>query len=206
MMPTVQGVETLCRPYLPVLFRTILIPKSILQLVMAVILRSNHVLRSNTGIRGHKNLGYVKTFSTLRSTVWQRLSYFYLNISAKIPKIFRKYTHFCHVYVSSTNKQGPKGGVPGALEPWNFRGGARSPIILLTGALILFWLCSPEPKDILRGAWSPAFSSLIIRVPRLHWFLITAFLCLFVRVNGHKETESEERTVHNTSIRGYLSL
>ena len=86
----------------------------------------------------------------------------------------------------------PKGGggpwSPGALK------------FLLTGALILFWLWSPEPKDILRGARSPAFSSLIIRVPRLHWFLITAFLCLFVRINGHKETESEERTVHNTSI------
>ena len=102
--------------------------------------------------------------------------------------------------------QGPKGGVPGALEPWNLCCGARSPVILLTGALILFWLWSLEPKDILRGARSRAFSSLIIRVPRLHWFLITAFLCLFVRVNGHKETESEERTVHNTSIRGYLSL
>ena len=106
------------------------------------------------------------------------------------------------------NNQGPRGGggVPGALEPWNFCCGARSPIILLTWTLILFGLWTPEPKDILRGAWSPAFSSLIIRVSRLHWFLITAFLCLFVRVNGHKETESEERTVHNTSIRGYLSL
>ena len=106
------------------------------------------------------------------------------------------------------NNQGPKGGggVPGALEPLNFCGGARSPIILLTWALILFGLWTPEPKDILRGARNPAFSSLIIRVSRLHWFLITAFLCLFVRVNGHKETESEERTVHNTSIRGYLNL
>ena len=94
----------------------------------------------------------------------------------------------------------------GSLEPWNFCCGARSPIIILTGALILFWLWSPEPKDILRGARSPAFSNLIIRVPRLHWFLITAFLCLFARVNGHKETESKERTVYNTSIRGYLSL
>ena len=55
----------------------------------------------------------------------------------------------------------------------------------LNGALILFWLWSPEPKEILSGVRSPAFSSLFIRVPRLHWFLITAFLCLFVRVNGH---------------------
>ena len=79
----------------------------------------------------------------------------------------------------------PKGG---SLEPWSpeiFCRGARSPIILLTGALILFWLWSPEPKDILRGARSPAFSSLIIRVPRLHWFLITAFLCLFVWIICH---------------------
>ena len=46
------------------------------------------------------------------------------------------------------NNQGPKGGgVPGALEPWNFCGGARSPIILLTWALILFRLWTPEPKD-----------------------------------------------------------
>ena len=65
MMPTVQGVETLCRPRLPVLFRTTLIPRSILQLLMTVILGSNYVLRSNTGIKGHKNLGYDKTFSTL---------------------------------------------------------------------------------------------------------------------------------------------
>ena len=94
------------------------------------------------------------------------------------------------------NNQGPKGGggvVPGALEPWSPEISALEP-----GALSF--------KDILRGAWSPAFSSLIIRVSRLHWFLITVFLCLFVCVNGHKETESEERTVHNTSIRGYLSL
>ena len=109
--------------------------------------------------------------------------------------------HFIHVFAN----QGPKGG-GGSLEPWspeNFCCGARSPIILLTGALILFWLRSPEPKEILRGARSPAFSSLIIRVPRLHRFLITAFFCLFVRVNGRKETESEESTVHNTSIHGY---
>ena len=70
--------------------------------------------------------------------------------------------------------QGPKGGVPGALEPWNFCCGARSPIILLTGALILFWLWSPEPKDILRGARSPAFSSFQIA-------LILDY-CLFVFV------------------------
>ena len=46
MMPTVGGIETLCRPHLPVLFRTTLIPRSILQLVMTVILDSNYVLRS----------------------------------------------------------------------------------------------------------------------------------------------------------------
>ena len=54
MMPTVQGIETLCRPHLPILFRTTLIPRSILQLVMTVILGSNY-----DG----------KTFSTLCSTV-----------------------------------------------------------------------------------------------------------------------------------------
>ena len=68
-MPTVQGIETLCRPHLPILFRTTLIPRSILQLVMTVILGSNYVLRSYTGIKDHKNLGYDKTFSTLCSTV-----------------------------------------------------------------------------------------------------------------------------------------
>ena len=65
MMPTVQGVETLCRPHLPILFRTTLIPRSILQLLMTVIPGSNYVLRSNTGIKSHKILGYDKTFSTL---------------------------------------------------------------------------------------------------------------------------------------------
>ena len=100
------------------------------------------------------------------------------------------------------NNQGPKGGGgPWSLGALKFLRWSPEP-----GALILFGLWTPEPKDILRGARNPAFSSLIIRVSRLHWFLITAFLCLFVRVNGHKETESEERTVHNTSIRGYLSL
>ena len=69
MMPTVQGIETLCRPHLPVLFRTTLIPRSILQLPMTVILGSNYVLRSNAGIKGHRNLGYDKTFSTLCSTL-----------------------------------------------------------------------------------------------------------------------------------------
>ena len=69
MMPTVQGIETLCRPHLPVLFRSTLIPRSILQLPMTVILGSNYVPRSNTGIKGHRNLGYDKTFSTLCSTL-----------------------------------------------------------------------------------------------------------------------------------------
>ena len=106
--------------------------------------------------------------------------------------------------------QGPKGGVPGAQEPRNFCCGAQSPTILLTGALILFWLWSPEPKRILRGAQSPAFSSLIIRVPDCidSWLLP---FCVSLCVNGHKETESEEKTVHNTlgrsqpfSMEGFL--
>ena len=69
----------------------------------------------------------------------------------------------------------------GSLEPWNFCFGARSPIIL-TGALVLFWLWSPEPKEIFCGAQSPAFLNLIIRDPRLHWFLfIDCFsVCLCV--------------------------
>ena len=82
-----------------------------------------------------------------------------------------------HGFVQNFVSQGLKGEVPGALEPWNFCLGARSPIILLTGTLILFWLWSPEPKEILRGARSSAFWNLIIRVPRLHWF----FLLLFTR-------------------------
>ena len=65
MIPTVQGVETLCRAHLPVLFRTTLIPRSILQLLMTALLGSNYILRSDTGIKGHKILGYYKTFSTL---------------------------------------------------------------------------------------------------------------------------------------------
>ena len=102
------------------------------------------------------------------------------------PGSCRNFLQQSHICVTKPTRQGPKGGVPGALEPWNFCCGARSPIILLTGALILFWLWRPEPKEILRGARSPAFSSLIIRVPKLHRFLITAFLCMFVRVDGHK--------------------
>ena len=106
-------------------------------------------------------------------------------------------------YLVNATPRVPKGGggIPGALkfllwspEPDNFTDWSPHP----------FWLRSPEPKEILHGAGSPAFSSLIIRVPRLHWFLsflITAFLYLFVRVNGHIETESEERTVLNTSRR-----
>ena len=111
----------------------------------------------------------------------------------------------------SRNNQGPKVGEGGSLEPWSPEISAVEP-----GALSFYWLepwsflgsgpQSPKTFCAEPGARSPAFSSLIIRVSRLHWFLITAFLCLFVRVNGHKETESEERTVHNTSIRGYLSL
>ena len=60
--------------------------------------------------------------------------------------------------------QGPKGG-PWSPEISAVEPGARSPTILLTGALILFWLWSPEHKHILRGARGPAFSSFIIRVP-----------------------------------------
>ena len=55
----------------------------------------------------------------------------------------------------------------------------------LNGALILFLAVEPGAQRNLSGVRSPAFSSLFIRVPRLHWFLITTFLCLFVRVNGH---------------------
>ena len=70
-MPTVQGIETLCRPHLPILLQDHTHPdaRSILQLVMTVILGSNYVLRSYTGIKDHKNLGYDKTFPTLCSTV-----------------------------------------------------------------------------------------------------------------------------------------
>ena len=49
-------------------------------------------------------------------------------------------------YSSPSYKSGSQRGVPGALEPWNFCCGARSPMILLTGALILFWPWSPEPS------------------------------------------------------------
>ena len=36
---------------------------------------------------------------------------------------------------------------------------------------------------------------------RLLWFLITAFLCFFKRVNGHTETECWEKIAHNTQRR-----
>ena len=60
-----------------------------------------------------------------------------------------------------------------------------------------------EPWAQTHFAWSPEPSIFKFdhSSSRLHWFLITAFLCFFVRVNGHKETESEEKTVHNTQGR-----
>ena len=98
------------------------------------------------------------------------------------------------------------------------RGGPRSP-----GAL-KFLLWSPEPYHY--TDWSadpflgvepgaqrhfsrspePSIFKFDHSSPQIALILDYCLLCLFVRVNGHKEKESEERTVHNTSIRGYLSL
>ena len=102
----------------------------------------------------------------------------------------------------------PKGGVPGALEPWNFCCGARSPNIFTDWSPDTFLAVEPGAQRNFERSPEPHIfkfdhSSSPLQYGILHWFLITAFLCLFVRVNGHKETESEESTVHNTSIRGY---
>ena len=96
-------------------------------------------------------------------------------------------------------------GFPEALEPWNFCCGARSPTILLTGTLILFWLWSPEPKHILPGVRGPAFSSLIIRVPRLHWFLnwlLPFRVCLCVLTGIKKQNLRRGQYI----IRIYVSI
>ena len=54
----------------------------------------------------------------------------------------------------------------------------------------------PEP-DILKFDLSS---------PQIALILAYCFLRLFLRINWHKETESEERTVHNTTIRDYLKF
>ncbi len=87
---------------------------------------------------------------------------------------------YCIDYYSNQNLfliiQGLKGG---SLEPWSFCFGARSPIILLTGALILFCLWSLKPKEIFCGSQNPAFWNLIIRDPRLHFSCFMTAFCLF---------------------------
>ena len=107
--------------------------------------------------------------------------------------------------IGFTSSGSQRGGPwsPGALkfllwspEPYHFTDWSSDPFLAVEPGAQRHFARSPEPSIF-------KFDH---RVPRLHWFLITAFLCLFVRVNGHKETECEEKTVHDTSIRGYLSL
>ena len=81
------------------------------------------------------------------------------------------------------NFQGPKGRVPGALELTDW-----SPDSFL----------AVEPGAQRHFARSPE--------PSIFKFALILNHCLFVFVCAHRETESEKRTVHNTSIRGYLSL
>ena len=126
-------------------------------------------------------------------------------------KIGRKFLQLEHVDLGTficDYLAGSQRGVPGVLEPWNFCFGARSLIILLTGALILFWLWSLEPKEIFCGAQSPAFLNLIIRDPRLHWFLfIDCFsVCLCVLTAIKKQNLKRGQYITNTSIRDYLKL
>ena len=106
---------------------------------------------------------------------------------------FMQHLESCLLWQLKLTDRVPKGG---SLEPWSPEISAVEP-----GALSFYWL---EPWSFFGcGARSPKTfceepGAQHFRVSRLHWFLITAFLCLFVRVNGHKKTESEERTVHNT--------
>ena len=74
------------------------------------------------------------------------------------------------------------------LEPWTFSGcGARSPKKF--GA---------EPGAQHFEIWAFDFPDCIDS-----WLLL---FCLFLRLNWYKETEYEERTVHNTSICSYLKF
>ena len=83
-------------------------------------------------------------------------------------------------------------------EPYHFTDWSPDPLLAVEPGAQRHFARSPEPS-IFKFDHSSSQIALIIN-------LITAFLCLFVRVNGHKETESEERIVHSTSIRGYLSV
>mgnify|MGYP006973414115 CR=1 FL=1 len=121
----------------------------------------------------------------------------------KQKKFGKEYSNLCHKFKGST-LQGPKGGPrspeisaeePGALpfywlEPWSlFGSGARSPKTFCV-----------EPGAQHFQVWSFGFPDCVDS------WLLPFCVCLVVHVNRHKETESEERTVHNTSISGYLSL
>ena len=110
--------------------------------------------------------------------------------------------------IAGSQREG-EGGGGGVLEPWS------------PGAL-KFLLWSPGPDHF--TDWSPdTFLAVepgaqrnFARSPEPSIFkfdhsssqialiLDYCLFVLFVRVNGHKETESEESTVHNTSKRGYL--
>ena len=75
----------------------------------------------------------------------------------------------------------PKGGGPWSPGALKFLLWSPEPDHFTDWSPDTFFCCGVRrPKEILGGARSPAFSSLIIRVPRL----ITAFLCLFVRVKN----------------------
>ena len=65
------------------------------------------------------------------------------------------------------------------------------------------WLWSPVPKEIFARRLGPRIFKFDHSSSQIAMILdYCLFVFEFVRVNGHKETESEENTVHNTSIRG----
>ena len=79
-----------------------------------------------------------------------------------------RFSLFCFVFEGNFQVQAPGGWRAGGLYlEGRFNGGF---LRYEFGGLLLdpFLAVEPEPKDILGGARSPEFSSLIIRVPRLH--------------------------------------
>lgn len=108
--------------------------------------------------------------------------------SHSIKRIQPPYFLVCQACVSWLLTQGLKGGFPGALkfllwslQPYQVTDWNPDSFLAVEPGAQTHFAWNPEPS-IFKFDYSSS---------RLHWFLITAFLCFFVRVNGHKETESE---------------
>jgi len=121
--------------------------------------------------------------------------------SHSIKRIQPPYFLVCQACASWLLTQGPKGGFPGALKfllwslqpyqvtDWN----PDSFLAVEPGAR------SPEPKHILHGTQSPAFSSLIIRVPDCIDSWLLPFCVSLCVSTGIKKQNLKRR--HNTQGR-----